>query len=86
MCSIVGISGIDFNTFDFKEDNWYHKFQWTKAQEKKFVDWLNKYLWEDKNARKEFMAYPKKSKGEIEKVVNEFICNYGWKTTDEEEI
>jgi len=86
MCSTVGISGINFDNFDFTKDNWYQKFQWSKAKEKEFIEWFKQYLWENKDARKEFMARPNKSKRDIEKVVNEFIFNYGWKTTNEEEI
>ncbi len=85
MCSIVGISGIDFDNFDFKADGWYQKYQWTREQEKEFCEWLEKYLLENKDSRKEFMARPNKTKRDIKKVVKEFIFNYGWKTTNEEE-
>lgn len=86
MCNTVGISGIDFDNFDFTKDGWYQKFQWPKVKEKEFIEWFKQYLWENKGARKEFMARPNKSKRDIEKVVNEFIFNYGWKTTNEEEV
>lgn len=83
---MVGISGIDFDNFDFTKDSWYQKFQWSKVKEKEFIEWFKQYLWENKDARKEFMVRPNKSKRDIEKVVNEFIFNYGWKTTNEEEV
>jgi len=80
MCNVVGISGINFNNFDFKEDNWYQKYQWTEVQEKEFIEWMKEYLMKSSEARKAFMARPSKSKRDIERVVYEFVGNYGWAT------
>lgn len=81
MCDVVGAKNIDF-----KEEGWFLKHEWTEEQEKEFINWMQEYLMKNKDARNEIMARPNKSKKDIEKVVDEFIFNYGWKIDYNEEI
>lgn len=75
-CEIVGA---DYNKIDFKKENWYWDYQWTKEQEQEFKLWLIDYIKNNKEARNELMSIPSVNKKFLEKFANEFIMNYGWK-------
>jgi hypothetical protein len=76
MCSFVGA---DYDKIDFTKQNWFWEYEWDIPKENTFVDWLTKYLTENKEARKELMLFPSKDKKEIEKWATDFVINYGWK-------
>ena len=67
MCSYVGA---DFNEIDFKSDYWYLKHQWTEEQENDFIHWLTEH-----HKKKH---PPKKAL----QLANEFVFNYGWRTSE----
>jgi hypothetical protein len=77
MCEILGA---DFSKMDFKKENWFRTYEWTEDSENDFKKWLISHLLENKEARDEIMEWPTKDKKNIEKAVNDFIFNYGWKT------
>ncbi len=60
-------------------DRWFLLYTWTPEAEKEFMTWLNNYLKSSKEARKELMRFPNSKN--TEKVVKEFIFQYGWKTS-----
>lgn len=68
----------DVNTLDFSEQEWYHKYTWADEQQNEFKAWMINYLKTNKEARYELMAFPNTDKKRIEKLVDEFIFNYGW--------
>ncbi len=75
MCEVVGAKNIDF-----KEEGWFLKHEWTEEQEKEFSKWMQNYLYENKEARDEMMRISVKNKKIIEKFVDQFLGNYGWRT------
>jgi len=79
MCSVVGA---DYSKIDFKEAQWFWKYEWSQGQEDKFKEWMIKYLTDNKEARKFMMEYPRKTKKVIKKLVDEFIWNWGWKVKE----
>ena len=62
----------------FKKENWFLDNEWTTEEEQDFKKWFFNYMLENKEARQELMKFP--STDNIEKTVDEFIMNYGWKT------
>jgi len=75
MCGFVGA---DFETINFKEKEWYLKYQWTAEQENEFKKWLYGYLKNHKKAQMELFETtlpPKLLKKEVEL----FILSYGWR-------
>jgi len=70
----------DFDSVDFKADNWYLEHQWTQAEEKDFTRWLARYLYDNREARDEMMRSPgRKNLARARKAAGEFVWNYGWK-------
>ena len=76
MCQMVGA---DFTKMDFKKSNWFWDYEWSEKKEQKFMDWLAKFMLDDKDTRLEFMAFPSKNKKEIGRFVSQFCMNYSWK-------
>lgn len=74
MCKIVGA---DFNRIDFKSNDWYRTYEWTKKQEDKFKEWFIDFIYNNKKAREE-LSYCGKNKKDIKKFVDMFVFNYGW--------
>lgn len=62
-----------------KKPEWYTATSWTIQRQDTFKSWMINYLMNNKDARFEIMAYPRKDKKLITKVVNEFIIWYGWR-------
>jgi hypothetical protein len=75
MCSKVGAK---YKSIDFKKENWYYEYSWSREVEKEFVTWLTEYLYKDIQARKAIMEYPIKRKKSCEKAAEAFVFNYGW--------
>lgn len=79
MCKRVGAN---YSKIDFKEIDWYTKYQWKQEEEESFKDWLKKYFTEDKKRLNSIAAFPRiasRNKKELQKVVNWFTFNYGWR-------
>lgn len=79
MCEWVNA---DYNTIDFSEQEWYYKYAWTDEQQNEFKGWMINYLRKNKEARYELLAFSTTDKKRLEKAVNEFIFNYGWKINE----
>ena len=77
MCKRVGA---DPDKINFKKDNWFIEYEWTEKQERKFTDWLAKYLYENSEARRVFATFARKDKKACKRVAEEFVNEYGWKT------
>ena len=77
MGSVIGVNEIDLD-----EDSWYLKHTWTSEQENGFKLWLVDKLKTDKTFLKSLAKYPNliKTNEQREKLANEFIMNYGWKS------
>ena len=69
----------DFESIDFRKDNWYWEYTWTQDQENSFSEWLFEYLMHNKKAREEIMTNPCKDKMRIHDAVMWFLVAYGWK-------
>ena len=76
MCEIIGE---DFTTFNFDEKEWYLKNTWTTKQQNEFKKWMANYIYTNKGARHEMLSIDLKNKKLINKAVEWFIFNYGWK-------
>lgn len=63
---------------DFKSEGWFRLYNWSRAQENEFVEWMADLLYNDIKLRKEFCAHPKKNKIHCKKVAREFVDTYGW--------
>ena len=68
-----------FDDINFKQKDWFMKYQWTENEQEEFKQWFINYLKENKEARREIMAHPSANEKSIEKVANWFILDYGWK-------
>lgn len=68
-----------YDQIDFKSENWYWLYEWDEDTEDEFRKWLYKYVKNDNSARNELFKYNINKKDYIEKWVNDFIGNYGWK-------
>jgi len=76
MCQEVGA---DFEKMNFKQQDWFWEYSWTEGQEESFKSWLIDYLKENKEARYSLMNIPSSDKKILERFVNQFLLNYGWK-------
>ena len=77
-CEIVNA---DYDKLDFttESSNWFYEYEWTTEQEKEFANWFKKYLKESpKSIWNQFTSFSK-NKQNIEKLVDEWCFNYGWK-------
>ena len=83
MAQMVGLEDIDEVNLD--EVGWYNNYQWTEETEEEFGKWMENYLKQNKEARRELMAFPRKSKKAIHNVANEFILRWGWKYKEKED-
>ena len=75
MCSMVGAN---FEKINFKKEGWFRSYSWSEDKENKFKEWMIDYLKENKEARNSLMERPTSTKRSLEKVVDEFLFNYGW--------
>jgi hypothetical protein len=73
------LADVDFDKVNFKDPNWYSKHTWGVAQEYCFILWLNGYMYKNSEARRELMGLPFKNKKHIERFVDFFNMNWGWK-------
>jgi len=73
---------VDFNKVDFSKDNWYSKYEWTEKLNDEFKKWLENYLYKNKEARKEIMAFPMRDKGMIKRTVSSWMLDYSWVISD----
>lgn len=72
--------GADYTSFDFKEDFWFTKYEWSVEEEEKFRRWFERYLWWNRKAARWFIAFPWiTSKENRKKAVKDFCFNFGWK-------
>jgi len=75
MCEIIGVN---HETIDFKQEQWFTSHSWTKEQETEFVDWLTHYIYNNKEARLR-LSYARKDKASCAQFARLFVLNYGWK-------
>ena len=68
-----------FSKIDFKKKNWFMKYEWTEHEQEEFKNWLKDYLKNNLEARREIMEHPTNNNKFIEKTVNWFCFDYGWK-------
>ena len=73
---------VKYESVDFQEDGWYHKYQWTKEQENSFKEWLMNFLYTNDKARRELMTCSDKNKEACQQAANWFILDYSWKIED----
>jgi len=81
MCSYVDA---DYNKINFKEPQWFMKYEWNEGQTNEFKEWMIDLLTNNKEARIEIMNNPIKDKKRIEATVDFFIFNFGWKNKIED--
>lgn len=83
MCQVVNV---DFDTFDFNQPDWYLKHTWNEKQCQAFKDWFVHELQTNTKFRKELFRYRSTNKVALQRAVDQFIFNYGWKDAQEEKI
>ena len=76
MCKSVNA---DFDAIDFKKEGWFLQHEWTQKQEDAFKKWMLEYLKKNRDARRE-LGIIFNNKIMMERGVNMFVMNYGWKT------
>ena len=76
MCEAIQI---DRKDIDIEKEDWYLRYEWSSTQRDGFLKWFQDYLWENKEARKEIMKYPRKNRKDIKKLVEQFDFQCGWK-------
>ena len=64
----------------FQKEDWFRDNEWTDREQEDFKEWFISYLQGNKEARQNLMKFPLNNKKSLEKVANEFIMTYGWKT------
>lgn len=57
---------------------WFTQEEWTQEQQEDFASWMQQYLLTTPKALKQFTGKSIKNKEVIQKVVKEFLANYGW--------
>ena len=67
------------DNIDFGKQDWFHSFEWYEEQEEEFIEWLADYLYNNKEARKELLRFPSRSKKVMRRAAEQFVFNYGWK-------
>jgi len=70
--------GANYDTFDFKQRDWYYKYTWTEKEQEDFRVWLGKYLYKKKLLKKG--KYRNQDKGYYQ--AGKLIFNYGWKVEE----
>ena len=50
--------------------------EWTKEQEEEFLSWMASYLYNNAEARKELMRFPKKGKEACRMIAEKFVFYY----------
>lgn len=77
MCKVIGV---DFESFDFSQPNWYWQHTWTKEQEEAFRVWLGEFLVKNKYTKKG--NYRGQNAGYYE--AGKLLFNYGWVIKNED--
>lgn len=78
MCEKVGV---DYESIDFTETDWYLKHKWSVNEEKEFKEELIKDIQKNKKLYKGFIDNPI-SKNRLEKAISSFLLCYGWAYND----
>lgn len=79
MCTYVDTT---FDSVDFNKEGWFHNYFWTTEAEEKFLSWLEDFLYNNAEARREVMMFPNKNKRGIKRFAEMFVFNYGWVVHD----
>ena len=70
----------DYNTFNFDQKEWFCEYQWTDKEQDEYRKWAIDYLKKNKKARREIMSVNSSNKIFLERAINMFLLNWGWKT------
>jgi len=62
----------------FRGDDWYNKYQWSISEQVLFMEWMHKYVSRHLRAQIELSGRTLSPK-QVDKLVKDFINNYGWK-------
>ena len=82
MCSYVNVV---YEDIDFKENDWYLKYQWTHEEELDFIEWLANEVRTNNEIRKGLTRLPyRPSKTRCKEFADHFNLMFGWKTKIEE--
>lgn len=84
-CRIIGA---DFDKIDFTsgEYDWFMHYEWTAEQELDFQKWLINYLKKCPMSDYRQIASHSRNVKNINKIVDEWCFNYGWKYKKSEDI
>ena len=72
--------GVDMNSFNFSQENWYWTHTWSQAQQDAFIEWLAEYLFINNLFKKKLY------RGVPENLyrATQIVANYGWKMRAED--
>jgi hypothetical protein len=70
---------VNIDKINFKDEQhpYYHKYSWTKKQEKSFKQWMINYLLKSKKAREYMLTVPTKNKSVIIEATDQFLFGHG---------
>lgn len=83
LCRMCGMVGADPTVIDFKKQDWYQDYTWTREQEDEFAEWLREYLMKNRLAFKSLTGLTSKNKVLINRFINSFLFYCGWMTKEE---
>ena len=82
MCSYVNV---EYDDIDYKKDNWYWEYEWTREEELDFIEWLANEVKTNNSIRKELSTLPyRPSKKRVKLFAEHFNMMFGWKTKTKE--
>jgi hypothetical protein len=66
-----------------KQKQWFSKHSWTQEEQNDFNKWMVDYLYNNLEARKQVLTSRVKNKRMIQKAVNWFLLDFGWKLKED---
>lgn len=82
LCKMCSMVGADPALIDFKQDNWYMQYSWTREQEDEFREWLRAYLRKDRLAFRLLTGITVRNKILIDRFIESFLLYCGWTTKE----
>jgi hypothetical protein len=82
MCRRVGA---DYDTMDFKKQDWYMDYSWTEAEETEYRAWMLDVLKHNKMVRKGF-GITITSSAYLKKEIMWWMLMYGWKNENNNNV
>jgi hypothetical protein len=76
----------DYDKIDFYNDCWYDKYKWSNKDEIDCENWLFNLIINDVDLKKLLFNKKRITKKDVKKFVEHFVFDYGWKSSDNENV